>query len=195
MLMDNITQYVKGILLEVEGQTSDREGLRETPKRVQKMYQEVFNGYDMNPKEILSKTFESDSSYNPDNPYKQNMVIVKDIDFTSFCEHHMLPFFGKVHIGYIPTGRVVGLSKLARLTECFAHRLQIQERLTDQIADAIYAELKPQGVMVVVNAVHTCMKIRGVKNATSNTTTSTVRGVFTDPTVRSEFLSLIGGSL
>lgn len=175
-------------LLATVGEDVSREGLVETPMRVAKMYDEIFGGYKEDPKEILSKTFAEDDVV--DNIYDKGMVIVKDIDFYSHCEHHMVPFLGKVSIGYIPDKKVIGLSKLCRIVNCFAHRLQIQERLNKQIADAITEYLQPKGVIVIIEAQHLCMKMRGVKNATATTTTSVVRGLFTDSTVRAEFLQL-----
>lgn len=171
-------------LLTYIGEDVTREGLVETPKRVIKMYDEIFAGYKQDPKEILSKTF-SDEAH-------KELVIVRDIEFWSHCEHHMVPFFGKAHIGYIPNGSVVGISKLARLVECFGRRLQIQERMTTQIANTIEEVLKPQGVMVVIEATHMCMKMRGIKNPCADTVTSAVRGVFREEAeARAEFLALI----
>lgn len=175
-------------ILRYIGENPGREGLIETPHRVAKVYAEVFGGYSEDPKEILSKTFEEDEVTDI---YNQGMVIVRDIQFYSHCEHHMVPFFGKAHIGYIPGTKVVGLSKLCRLVNCFAHRLQVQERLTKQIADAIVANLQPLGVMVVIEAEHLCMKMRGVKNPCADTVTSTVRGVFEKAEARNEFLQLV----
>lgn len=178
-------EAVSILLGTIDGETFDREGLLETPKRVAKMYDEIFSGYQMDPKAILSKAFAEDEHH--------EMVIVKDIPFFSHCEHHMVPFFGHAHIAYIPNGSVVGLSKLARLVDCYSKRLQIQERLTSQIADMIDSELHPMGVMVVIQAEHMCMSMRGVKKPGSNTITSAVRGVFKDNAnvARAEFLSLI----
>lgn len=178
-------QAVKELLRTIPGEDVDREGLLETPNRVARMYEEIFAGYNMDPHLILSKTFKAEEH--------KEMVIVKDTDFYSHCEHHMVPFFGQVHIAYIPNGNVVGLSKLARLVECFAKRLQIQERMTTQIADAIVAELDPMGVMVVIQAEHLCMAMRGVKKPGAKTITSAVRGVFAenDNQARREFLSLL----
>lgn len=187
--MKQVEWHIAQILKSIEGENASREGLVETPKRVAKMYDEIFGGYSYDPDEVLRKTFDAD--YDESQPYEQGMVIVKDIDFYSHCEHHMVPFIGKVHIGYIPKDRVVGISKLARLVEGYAHRLQIQERLTDQIASAIEKELQPQGVIVVVEAQHMCMKLRGVRNATASTVTSAVRGAFCYPETRQEFMSLI----
>lgn len=181
-------------LLETIGENWYREGLLETPKRVAKMYEEIFGGYSIDPKELLEKTFSEDAGIEgaDDQPnYQQGMVIVRDIKFYSHCEHHMVPFFGKTHIGYIPSNRVVGLSKLCRVVDAYARRLQIQERLTKQIADCIVDVLNPQGVMVVVEAEHLCMKMRGIKNPCADTVTSTVRGIFEKAEARSEFLQLI----
>ena len=185
-----VEECVEQLLKCIEGESELREGLVETPKRVAKMYDEIFGGYSCNPDEVLKKTF--DAGYDEEKPYEQGMVIVKDIDFYSHCEHHMVPFVGKVNIGYIPKDRVVGISKFVRLVEGYAHRLQIQERLTDQIASAIERELQPQGVIVVVEAQHMCMKLRGVRNSTSCTVTSAVRGAFCNAETRQEFMSLIG---
>lgn len=186
-------QHIRA-MLESVGEDPDREGLAETPKRVAKMYNEIFGGYAIDAKELLKKTFAEDAGIEEEHDgvnYKQGMVIVRDIKFYSHCEHHMVPFFGTVHIGYIPNKRVVGLSKLCRVVDAFARRLQIQERLTKQIADVIQEVLEPQGVMVIVEAEHLCMKMRGIKNPCADTVTSTVRGQFEDPTTRAEFLQLI----
>lgn len=175
---------VMNLLETIEPDSFMREGLQQTPSRVARMYEEVFSGYKENPALILSARFQDDNH--------KEMVIVRDIDFFSHCEHHMVPFFGKVHIGYIPDGTLVGLSKLARLVECFGKRLQIQERMTTQIADSIMEYLKPLGVIVVIEAEHLCMKMRGVKSPCSTTTTSAVRGNFLkQPETRAEFLTLI----
>lgn len=181
-------------LLESLGEDPEREGLKETPKRVAKMYDEIFGGYKIDAKELLNKTFAEDAGIEEEVDginYMQGMVIVRDIAFYSHCEHHMVPFFGKAHIGYIPNKRVVGLSKLCRVVDAYARRLQIQERMTKQIADCIQEVLDPQGVMVVVEAQHLCMKMRGIKNPCADTVTSTVRGLFEQPTTRAEFLQLI----
>jgi GTP cyclohydrolase I len=183
---DNLQiDLVKKILC-VIGENVEREGLRETPKRVVKSWRELYKGYQQDPKQILGTTFEADT-------YDQ-MIICKDIEIFSMCEHHMLPFYGKVHIAYIPNKKVVGLSKLARLAEVFARRLQIQERLTDQICNTLDDVLKPLGVMVVVDAKHMCMCSRGVNKQNSLMTTSSVCGLFkTDSKTRSEFLGLVNG--
>ena len=161
------------------------------------MYEEIFGGYEMDPDEILSKTFSIDSMHDDDEDvgdiYNHGLVIVKDIPFYSHCEHHMVPFFGHIYIAYIPRKRVVGLSKLARLVECFARRLQIQERLTNEIADTIMDVLDPLGVMVVIKAEHLCMAMRGVKKPGANTVTSAIHGVFTtNDAARAEVMNLFG---
>lgn len=171
-----------------------REGTRETPARVAKMYDEIFAGYEMDPKEILSKTFATEVDCGAGSDIFQNgIVAVKEIPFYSSCEHHMVPFFGKAYIAYIPKDRVVGLSKLARLTDCFAKRLQIQERMTNQIANALVESLDPQGVMVVLQAEHLCMSMRGIRKPGTLTTTSAVRGVFAEKKeARDECLAIFG---
>lgn len=167
---DKVQQGVR-LILEGIGENPAREGLRETPARVARMYQEVFSGMHTDPHEFFTMLFDE---------HHQEMVLVKDISFYSMCEHHLAPFFGYAHVAYIPSvdGRICGLSKLARLVEAFAHRPQVQERLTSQIADTLVKELKPQGVMVVIEAEHMCMSMRGVKKPSSKTTTSAVRGSF-----------------
>lgn len=171
-------------MLKAIGEDPNREGLVETPDRVVRSWAELFGGYSQDPIRILAKTFES-----PNNA----MVICKNIDFHSTCEHHLIPFSGKAHVGYLPNGRVVGLSKLERVVQCFAHRLQIQETMTHQIADAIQQALNPLGVMVVIEAQHLCMKARGVRNHSSEMVTSAILGRFEAAEVRAEFLSLIRG--
>jgi len=178
---DLVRHMIKAI-----GDDPEREGVLETPKRVVKSWEELFGGYGQSPEKILSKTFKGGG-------YDQ-MVLLKDIEFYSTCEHHMLPFMGKCHIAYIPKDRVVGLSKLARLTECFARRLQIQEKLTDQIADAMVKWLEPVGVAVVIEAKHFCMVARGVGKQNSIMQTTALRGVFRDEdSTRNEFMSSIRG--
>jgi GTP cyclohydrolase I len=167
-------------LLEVIGEDPKREGLRETPRRIADMYAELTEGYYMNPKEILAKEWNETSG----------MVVAKGIDFFSLCEHHILPFFGKVHLGYIPARTVVGISKLVRLVDCFSKRLQLQERMTKQIADAINENLHPSGVAVVVQARHLCMQMRGVKSS-ADIVTSELRGQFEKPETRSEFFDML----
>ena len=183
-------------LLASTGEDVNREGLVDTPARVAKMYEEIFGGYKIDPYELLERTFTEDAGIEEADEdgvinYLQGMVIVRNIKFYSHCEHHMVPFFGTVHVGYIPNKKVVGLSKIARVVDAYARRLQIQERLTKQIADTIQEVLSPQGVMVVVEAEHLCMKMRGIKNPCADTVTSTVRGLFEQAPTRQEFLQLI----
>ena len=161
------------LLLEGAGEDVNREGLLETPDRIARMYTEIFSGMDEDGEVPLSKVFTVDSS---------EMVLEKDIVFYSMCEHHMMPFYGKAHVAYIPDGKVVGLSKLARTVEIYAKRLQIQERMTGQIADAIMKYLTPKGVMVVLEAEHMCMTMRGVRKPGSKTVSIAVRGVFEENT-------------
>lgn len=171
------------LLLEGIGEDCDREGIKETPDRVARMYEEIFAGMDQSAGEHLSKTFTAENN---------EMIIEKDISFYSTCEHHLMPFYGKVHIAYIPDGRVVGISKLARTVEVYARRLQIQEKMTAQIADAIMENLKPQGVMVMVQAEHMCMTMRGVKKPGSQTVTMVARGQFEkNERLQNMFLSLV----
>ncbi len=178
-----IEELVKDIL-ETIGEDADREGLVKTPQRVAKAYEYIFGGYDKDPKVVLNDAlFESKSS---------EMVVVRDIEFYSMCEHHMLPFFGRVHVAYIPDGKVVGLSKIPRVVDIFARRLQIQEQLTEQIADALTETIKPRGLGVVVSARHMCMEMRGVEKMHSSTTTSALRGLLMkDARTRDEFYSII----
>ncbi|WP_028563829.1 GTP cyclohydrolase I FolE [Paenibacillus pinihumi] len=174
--------HVKEIL-KLIGENVEREGLLETPARVTRMYEEIFSGYEVDPREVLGVTFDEQH---------EELVIVKDIVYYSQCEHHMAPFFGKAHIGYIPSGKIAGLSKLARLVDAITRRLQVQERITSQVADIMEEVLKPNGVMVVVEGEHLCMCARGVKKTGSKTVTSAVRGEFrTNAALRSEFLSLL----
>ena len=172
------------LILEGVGENPKREGLLETPDRVAKMYEEIFGGMEMSAKEPLAKRLSAE---------KNQMVLEKDITFYSTCEHHLMPFFGKAHVAYIPSGEVVGLSKIARTVEVFAKRPQIQEQLTAQIADAINEELHPLGVMVMLEAEHTCMTMRGVKKPGSKTITYVTRGLFEeDSTLQDRFFHLIG---
>jgi GTP cyclohydrolase I len=181
---DRIEAAVREILLAV-GEDPDREGLRDTPARVARMYAELFSGLGQDPRALLQKTFTQ--KY-------QEMVLVKDIGFASLCEHHLLPFLGKAHIAYLPNGKIVGLSKLARVVESFARRAQVQERMTEEIADLIMDELDARGVAVVLEATHTCMTIRGVRKEGSVCTTSAMRGGFLDDQrTRSELMALIHG--
>ena len=172
-------------LIEWAGDDPDREGLLDTPRRVGKAYRELFAGYETDPRAYLERTFEEVGSYD-------ELVILKDIRVVSFCEHHMLPFLGKAHVGYLPRDRVVGISKLARVVHGFARRLQIQEKLTAQIAEAIHDILKPKGVGVVVVSEHSCMTMRGVNTPGSRLTTSRLLGeVRDDPRTRQEFFELV----
>ena len=171
-------------ILEILGEDPTREGLLLTPERVAKSMQFMTQGYNTNPQDILRKAlFKEDYS---------QMVIVKDIEFYSMCEHHMLPFFGKVHVAYIPNGSITGLSKIARVVDAYAQRLQVQERLTQQIKKAIQDTLNPLGVAVVIEAQHACMMMRGVQKQSSVTTTSDFSGAFERSATRAEFISLIG---
>lgn len=172
-------------MIQLMGENPHREGLLDTPKRVVKSWKELFGGYVQNPKSILSTTFRKHGY--------DEMVLLKDIQMFSTCEHHLLPFFGKVHIAYIPGDRVVGLSKLARLVECFSRRLQIQERLTEEIATAIENILQPRGVGVVIDATHFCMVARGANKQGAHMMTSSLRGAFKQEKTRQEFMSLIKG--
>ena len=178
-------QSIRDIISEI-GDDPHREGLLDTPERVVKSWDELYSGYKQTPNDIMKRTFDSDG-------YDQ-LIILKDIEFYSTCEHHMLPFFGKVHIGYLPNKRVIGISKLARLVECFSRRLQIQERFTKQIADAINDTLKPNGVAVLVEAQHLCMVSRGVNKQNSIMVTSELIGCIRNiPEARDEFLKLVKG--
>lgn len=174
---------VKGILDEI-GEDSDREGLLKTPERVDRSLRFLTSGYDVDVQKVINgAVFTEDFN---------EMVVVKDIELYSLCEHHMLPFFGNCHVGYIPGGKVLGLSKLPRIIEVFSRRLQVQERLTTQIANAIYESINPQGVAVIIEAQHLCMMMRGVQKQNSCTTTSCMLGVFqNDAKTRMEFLNLI----
>lgn len=172
-------------LIEWAGDDPDREGLLDTPRRVIKSYRELFAGYEADPRDYLERTFEEVAGYD-------ELVILKDIRVVSFCEHHMLPFLGKAHVGYLPSDRVVGISKLARVVHGFARRLQIQEKLTAEIAEAIQDILKPKGVGVVIVSEHSCMTMRGVNTPGSRLTTSTLLGeVRDDPRTRQEFFDLV----
>ena len=174
-------------IIEAIGEDPGREGLRDTPQRIADMYNEIFAGLDMDAKTELTVGFEVGH---------REMVILRDIPFYSMCEHHLLPFYGVAHVGYIPNeeGRVVGVSKLARVVEVFAKRLQLQERMTSQIADAILEALQPDGVAVVIQAEHLCMTMRGIKKPGSNVITSATRGLFrTRAATRAEFLALLQG--
>lgn len=174
-------------LIRWSGDDPDREGLLDTPARVVRSYRELFAGYEVDPREYLERTFEEVGGYD-------DLVVLRDIRFVSFCEHHMLPVIGKAHVGYLPTDRVVGISKLARVVRGFARRLQIQEKMTAQIAKAIQEVLQPAGVGVVIEAEHSCMTLRGVNSPGSSLTTSSLLGVIRDdPRTREEFLRLARG--
>lgn len=180
---NKIEQAVR-MMLEAIGENPDREGLIETPKRVARMYEELFVGIHIDPKEYFSTIFSENH---------EELVLIKDIPFYSICEHHLVPFYGRAHVGYIPKGgRVVGLSKLARAVEAVARRPQLQERITSTVVDAIMDKLDPHGAIVVVEAEHMCMTIRGVKKAGALTVTTAVRGIFAeDAQVRAEAMNLI----
>jgi GTP cyclohydrolase I len=175
---------VRELLLAI-GEDPDREGLRETPARVARSYAEIFQGLYSDPDEVLDRTFDE---------HHQELILVKDIPMFSMCEHHLVPFHGVAHVGYIPNpdGRVTGLSKIARLVDLYARRPQVQERLTAQVADALVRKLEPKGVIVVIEAEHLCMGMRGIRKPGSRTTTSAVRGMLrSSPTSRAEVLALI----
>jgi GTP cyclohydrolase I len=171
-------------MLELVGEDPARDGLLKTPERVERAMRWLTRGYDLDAADVIGDALFQESH--------QNMVVVRDIEFYSMCEHHMLPFFGKAHVAYIPDGRIVGLSKVARVVDVFARRLQVQERLTDQIAEALEDALAPRGVGVVLEASHFCMMMRGVEKQNSRTLTSALRGVFReDASTRDEFLRLV----
>ncbi len=182
MNIENVAEKVKVILNEI-GEDPNREGLLNTPIRVAKSYEYLTKGYNQDVDTVINGAI-FEEKYD-------EMVIVKDIDFYSMCEHHMLPFFGKIHVAYIPNGKIVGLSKIPRLVDMFARRLQVQERLTRQIADVLQEKLQPKGVAVVAEGYHMCMMMRGVQKQNSTTTTSAVHGAFRAEKTRLEFLNLI----
>ena len=185
-ITDDVKQNYRSIIESV-GEDADRQGLLKTPERAAKAMQYLTQGYELDAEEVLrSALFDEDYS---------EMVIVKDIELYSLCEHHILPFFGKAHIAYIPNGKIVGLSKIPRVVDIFARRLQVQERLTDQIVNTINRVLKPEGVAVVIEASHMCMMMRGVQKQNSVTTTSAFRGTFKNMETRNEFLKLISSKL
>jgi len=185
-ITNSLSQKYKDILTDL-GEDPTREGLEDTPVRVAKAMQFFTHGYDLNPADIISNAiFKEEYS---------EMVIVKDIEIYSLCEHHLVPFYGKAHIAYIPNGKIVGLSKIARVVDAFARRLQVQERLTGQIRDCINDTLNPLGVAVVIEAQHLCMMMRGVQKQNSATTTSAFTGEFEKVTTRNEFINLIGAKL
>ena len=182
--LDELASHYKQVLT-LLGEDPEREGLEKTPMRVAKAMQVLMRGYTQDPHKVLTDAL-FEEKYN-------QMVIVKDIDFFSMCEHHMLPFYGKAHVAYIPKGYITGLSKIARVVDIFSHRLQVQERLTEQVMQCINDTLKPQGVMVVIEAKHMCMQMRGVEKQNSITTTSAYSGVFESSKTRNEFMDLLRG--
>ena len=182
--LDELASHYKQVLT-LLGEDPEREGLEKTPMRVAKAMQVLTRGYTQDPHKVLTDAL-FEEKYN-------QMVIVKDIDFFSMCEHHILPFYGKAHVAYIPKGYITGLSKIARVVDIFSHRLQVQERLTEQVMRCINDTLKPQGVMVVIEAKHMCMQMRGVEKQNSITTTSAYSGVFESSKTRNEFMDLLRG--
>jgi GTP cyclohydrolase I len=184
MDLERIERAIREILL-AAGENPDREGLRRTPTRVAKMYQELFSGLEKDPARHLTTNFTEQYD---------ELVVLRDISFNSMCEHHLMPFEGKAHIAYLPAGQVVGISKLARVVDDFAHRPQVQERLTSQIADLLMDRLQAKGVAVVLQATHTCMTCRGIRKAGSLMVTSAVRGICkSDPRTRGEVMALLHG--
>jgi GTP cyclohydrolase IA len=177
-------QQAVATILRAIGESPEREGLVETPRRIADMYEELFSGIHQDPQALLTTGFKEEQH--------KEMVIVKDIAFASLCEHHLMPFHGAAHVGYIPQGRIVGISKIARVVETLAHRPQVQERLTSQIADLLMNGLRARGAAVIIEATHLCMTIRGVKKPGSRVVTSATRGIFREnPSTRAEFLSLV----
>ena len=184
--MKSETEFEEAVrtMMRYVGENPEREGLLDTPKRVKKAYEFIFGGYKQDAKEILESALFTSSN--------DEMVLIKDIEFYSTCEHHLLPIIGRAHVAYIPNGKVVGLSKIPRVVDVFARRMQIQEQLTEQIADAIMETIDPKGVGVVLQARHMCMEMRGVEKINSTTTSSALRGLFKkDEKTRAEFFSLI----
>lgn len=182
--LDELAALYKKVLT-LLGEDPEREGLEKTPMRVAKAMQVLTRGYTQDPHKVLTDAL-FEEKYN-------QMVIVKDIDFFSMCEHHMIPFYGKAHVAYIPNGHITGLSKIARVVDIFSHRLQVQERLTEQVMQCINDTLRPQGVMVVIEAKHMCMQMRGVEKQNAITTTSAYSGVFESSKTRNEFMDLLRG--
>ena len=185
-LIESLSENYKTII-ENLGEDVNREGLQKTPERVAKAMQFLTHGYDLDPLEILKSALFTEDH--------QQMIVVKDIEVYSMCEHHMLPFFGKAHVAYIPNGKIVGLSKIPRIVDAFARRMQVQERLTDEIKNCIQEALNPLGVAVVIEAQHMCMKMRGIQKQNSYTTTSSFTGAFEKDKTRKEFISLISNKL
>lgn len=184
--IESLSKNYKAII-ENLGEDVNREGLEKTPERVAKAMQFLTHGYDLNPLEILKSAMFTEDH--------QQMIVVKDIEVYSMCEHHMLPFFGKAHVAYIPNGKIVGLSKIPRIVDAFARRMQVQERLTDQIKNCIQEALNPLGVAVVIEAQHMCMQMRGIQKQNSVTTTSSFTGAFEKDKTRKEFISLVANKL
>lgn len=183
IILDAMKQNFKNIITLI-GEDTEREGLHDTPKRISKFYKEVFSGLHEDPKQYLETGFDEEDH--------QELVLVKDIPFYSMCEHHFVPFFGVAHVAYVPNGRIVGLSKLARLVDGYARRPQVQERLTSQVAEAIVDVLRPTGCAVIISARHMCMEMRGIKKPGASTVTSAMRGSFMEyPSLRSELMNLI----
>ena len=185
-LIESLSENYKTII-ENLGENVNREGLQKTPERVAKAMQFLTHGYDLDPLEILKSALFTEDH--------QQMIVVKDIEVYSMCEHHMLPFFGKAHVAYIPNGKIVGLSKIPRIVDAFARRMQVQERLTDEIKNCIQEALNPLGVAVVIEAQHMCMQMRGIQKQNSYTTTSSFTGAFEKDKTRKEFISLISNKL
>nr|WP_315165390.1 GTP cyclohydrolase I FolE [uncultured Flavobacterium sp.] len=185
-ITETLSQNYKSII-ENLGEDVNREGLEKTPERVAKAMQFLTHGYGLDPLEILTSALFSEDH--------QQMIVVKDIEVYSMCEHHMLPFFGKAHVAYIPNGKIVGLSKIPRIVDAYARRMQVQERLTDQIKDCIQEALNPLGVAVVIEAQHMCMQMRGIQKQNSVTTTSSFTGAFEKDKTRKEFISLVANKL
>jgi len=183
--MENKEKFEQSVrnMLEIVGEDPDREGLLKTPERVYKAFRFLTKGYSQDPREVLNEALFTSSN--------DEMVVIRDIEFYSMCEHHLLPIIGRAHVAYIPDGKVVGLSKIPRMVEVFARRLQIQEQMTEQIADAITDVIKPKGVGVVIQARHMCMEMRGVEKVNSITTTSALRGMFREQKTRGEFLNFV----
>ena len=186
VLIESLTENYKTIIVNL-GEDVNREGLQKTPERVAKAMQFLTHGYDLNPLEILKSALFTEDH--------QQMIVVKDIEVYSMCEHHMLPFFGKAHVAYIPNGKIVGLSKIPRIVDAFERRMQVQERLTDEIKNCIHEALNPMGVAVVIEAQHMCMQMRGIQKQNSFTTTSSFTGAFEKDKTRKEFISLISKKL
>jgi GTP cyclohydrolase I len=185
-ITETLSQNYKSII-ENLGEDVNREGLEKTPERVAKAMQFLTHGYGLDPLEILTSALFTEDH--------QQMIVVKDIEVYSMCEHHMLPFFGKAHVAYIPNGKIVGLSKIPRIVDAYARRMQVQERLTDQIKDCIQEALNPLGVAVVIEAQHMCMQMRGIQKQNSVTTTSSFTGAFEKDKTRKEFISLVANKL